>query len=176
MGSDKGLIEKDGEPWALLAAKKLTGIGIPVMISISEKQLESYSQFFPRDMLIADNVGIEGPLKGLLSVYENYPESDILLMACDLVDMDEETIGQLVKHYNSQSQHHFYVYHDQFAEPFCAIYTAKGIQPVYQKAKANSLEKFSFQRILEDDKTFRIPILNKSAFRNYNTIEGHHQQ
>lgn len=176
MGSDKGLMEKEGETWAGLAAGKLTAFAIPVVFSISKKQYELYSKTFAPDSLVIDNLDIEGPLKGLLSVHERFPERDILLMACDLVDMDEATISKLVLEYKSAGDYDFFVYQDKFAEPFCAIYTSKGLEPVFRKAKANSLIKFSFQRILDDGKTLRVPISNTSSFKNFNTIAGHHQE
>ena len=175
MGSDKGLIEKDSETWAGLAARKLASFGVPVVISISEKQYESYSKLFSPDILVTDELDIEGPLKGLLSVYKRFPQRDILLMACDLIDMNEGTISKLVDEYQSAGDYDFFVYHDKFAEPFCAIYTSTGLHPVLEAAKAKSLNKFSFQRILDEGRTSRIPIGNKSSFKNYNTIAGHHQ-
>jgi molybdopterin-guanine dinucleotide biosynthesis protein A len=176
MGSDKGLIEKNGESWASLAASKLLSFEIPVVISINEQQYELYSKLFTPDHLIIDNIDIKGPLKGLLSVHERYPEQDILLMACDLIDMDETTISDLIARYKSGNDHDFFVYQENFAEPFCAIYTSRGLKPVLEKAKAHSLNKFSFQTILDEGKTLRIPITKNSSFRNYNTITGHHQE
>jgi len=174
MGSDKGLIEKDGETWAGLAARKLLSLPIPVVVSINEQQHELYSKLFSPDNLIIDSIDIKGPLTGLLSVHEQYPERDIFLMACDLVDMDEATISNLIDQYKSASDFDFFVYQENFAEPFCAIYTSRGLKPVLEKAKAHSLIKFSFQTILDEGKTLRIPITRKSSFRNYNTIPGHH--
>lgn len=176
MGSDKGLLEKDGKTWVKLVAEKLLSLKIPVLVSINEQQYERYSQLFPVTSLIIDSVGISGPLKGLLSVHEKYPDHDILLMACDLIDMDEATINHLVSQYHSASTFDFVVYHGNYAEPFCAIYTSKGLRPVMEKAKSHALDKFSFQKILEEGNTLRIPLLNESSFRNYNTIPGHHQE
>lgn len=175
MGSDKGLIEKDGKTWARSVAEKLLSIQIPVAVSINEQQYELYSKIFSPDELIIDDIDIKGPLKGLLSVHQKYPEQNILLMACDLIDMDETTLNNLIDHYKSD-EFDFFVYQENYAEPFCAIYTSRGLKPVLRKAQLHSLEKFSFQNILDEGKTLRIPILNRSAFRNYNSIPGHHQE
>lgn len=176
MGSDKGLMVADGKTWAEHIAEKLTVLNIPVVVSINEQQQDLYSQIFSQAQLIVDNVDINGPLKGLLSVHQQFPSNDIVLMACDLMDMDQSTLHNLIKHY-SDKQHgefDFYVYHEDFAEPFCAIYTARGLRPVLEKARMHALLKFSFQNLLEEGNTFRIPTYNKSAFKNYNTIPGHH--
>ncbi|MBC7828138.1 MAG: molybdenum cofactor guanylyltransferase [Chitinophagaceae bacterium] len=176
MGSDKGLLERDGKKWVQLVADKLGFLNIPVIISINEHQLELYSELFPVNQLIIDDIDVRGPLRGLLSAFQKYPEQDFLLMACDLVDMDEITLRNLLDHYTSKKEFDFFVYHEDHAEPFCAIYTARGLKPVLEKARLHSLEKFSFQNILDEGNTLRIPITQKSSFLNYNTIPGHHQE
>ena len=175
MGSDKGLLEKNGQAWVKIIAEKLVSLNIPVVVSINEQQSESYSRLFPPNELILDNIDIQGPLKGLLSVHQVYPDKDILLMACDIIDMDNRTITHLVDQYNSLA-FEFFVYQENYAEPFCAIYTSQGLKPVLEKARNHSLSRFSFQMILDNGKTLRIPITTKSSFRNYNTIPGHHRE
>lgn len=176
MGSDKGLRENAGKTWADQVAEKLLSLQIPVVLSINEQQQELYSKLFSPDVLIIDSINIKGPLKGLLSVHQKYPEQDILLMACDLIDMDEATLNDLVVQYrlNGGGGFDFFIYHEDYAEPFCAIYTSHGLKRVLEKAQVNSLVKFSLQSILDEGNTFRIPITRKSSFRNYNTIPGHH--
>lgn len=176
MGSDKGLLEINGKTWARLVAEKLLSLKIPIVVSINEQQHELYSKLFSPEELVIDDVDIKGPLKGLLSAHQKYPERDILLMACDLIDMDEATLTDLIDQYKSGSEIDFFVYHDNYAEPFCAIYTSRGLKPVLQKALGHSLTKFSFQTILDEGNTFRIPISKRSSFRNYNTIPGHHKE
>ena len=175
MGADKGLIEQNGKTWAELVAGKLISLNIPLIVSINEQQEDAYGKLFPAEKIIIDSIDINGPLKGLLSVYLKYPEQDFLLMACDLIDMDEPTIKTLVAHYKTNKGFDFFVYHHDYAEPFCAIYTSHGLKPVFEKAVHHALVKFSFQNILDEGKTLRIPLTNKSAFNNYNTIPGHHQ-
>jgi molybdopterin-guanine dinucleotide biosynthesis protein A len=175
MGSDKGLLQTNGETWAEHIAAKLTAQGIPAVISINEQQQESYRNIFSPEQLVIDSVDIKGPLRGLLSVHQQYPSKNILLMACDLIDMDETTLKNLIDRYRNNGAFDFYVYHKDFAEPFCAIYTERGLRPVLEKARMHSLLKFSFQNLLDEGKTFRIGEYDKSSFKNYNTIPGHHQ-
>ena len=175
MGSDKGLLERNGHAWAKIVAKKLVSLKLPVVISINDQQRESYSGIFSSSELIVDSIDIQGPLKGLLSVYQNFPQHDLLLMACDLIDMDSHTLTCLIDQYNSRD-FDFFVYQEDHAEPFCAIYTARGLKPVFKKATDHSLVTFSFQTILNEGNTLRIPITTKSSFKNYNTIPGHHRE
>jgi molybdopterin-guanine dinucleotide biosynthesis protein A len=70
---------------------------------------------------------IGGPLNGLLSVHRRFPGRDLFLLACDMQDMDEETIGELVELYRFDSGFDCYVYEEGgFVQPFCAIYAGFG--------------------------------------------------
>jgi molybdopterin-guanine dinucleotide biosynthesis protein A len=122
-----------------------------------------------------DAVEIGGPLKGLLSVHQKFPEHDILLMACDMIDMEQGTIENLIKKYEQQPAYDFYVHYGHFSEPFCAIYTSHGLKPVMEKAQTHALADVSFQSIINAGNTLRIQIADKSSFDNYNIMPGHHQ-
>ena len=142
MGKDKGLLVKDNTPWAVLIAEKLRSIGLDVAVSINEKQQEAYSAIFPETPLVVDQLSIEGPLNGLLSIHRNYPDKDILLMACDMIDMDKATLQTLIKSYANHPYHEYYVYQlNGFTQPFCAVYTAKGLANVYKAFEENRLKK-----------------------------------
>ncbi len=49
MGQDKGLIPIDSITWAEHMAKKLTAIGLPVVISIKHSQRDDYLSIFTPD-------------------------------------------------------------------------------------------------------------------------------
>src|SRR5687767_7630737 len=112
MGSDKGLLEKDGKTWVRLVTEKLLSLQIPIIVSINEQQAGSYGKLFSTDELVVDDIDIRGPMRGLLSVHQKYPDKDILLMACDLVDMDEETLNNLIEQYRTINEFDFFVYQD----------------------------------------------------------------
>jgi molybdopterin-guanine dinucleotide biosynthesis protein A len=176
MGSDKGLIRINDSSWAEHVAQKLVALHIPVVISINEQQKSSYNSIFPGVQLVIDNIDIKGPLRGLLSVHEKYPTKDILLMACDLIDMNQQMFTTLIETYKANNAFDYYVYQNDFPEPFCAIYTARGLKAVFRQASLHSLKKFSFQNLLQEGNTFKIQTTDKSSFKNYNTIPGHHQE
>ena len=95
MGRDKGLMLKDGMPWAQYIGQRLASYG-RVFYSIHPRQREAYAAVLPADRLIVDSLDIPGPLNGLLSAHVVMPESDILLVACDMLDMDPATLDRLV--------------------------------------------------------------------------------
>lgn len=176
MGTDKGLILKQGETWAQIVASKISALGLPVVISINERQVDDYGRLFSEDQLVVDHVDINGPLRGLLTVHQRFPENDLLLLACDLIDMDTDTIQSLISVAQSSEDHEFYVYENHgLAEPFCAIYTSNGLKSVYDKALYDGLTQNSFQRIIADGHTKRVVLNNPEPFCNYNTMPGHHK-
>ncbi|MBC8054008.1 MAG: molybdenum cofactor guanylyltransferase [Sphingobacteriaceae bacterium] len=171
MGTDKGLLLKDDKAWAVCVAEKLIGMNLPVIISINESQQETYQQIFKDTPLIVDHLPINGPLDGLLSIHRNFQEQDILLMACDLIDMDTETIESLIAAYRTNPSFDYYVYQqDGFTEPFCAIYTSQALNNIYKTFEAEKLTKYSLHDQFEAGNTLYIPVQNAQSFRNYNSL------
>jgi len=184
MGRDKGLLLKDtgGEhpheiPWAVYMGNKLKDWQIPLYYSINATQVASYSTFLSPDEWIIDSLDLPGPLNGLLSAHKKYPSKDLLLLACDMPDLDKDTLQKLIDVYNAQvsgqipSGPQFFVYEDSsFAQPFCAIYTAAGLAPLYAQAQQGLLSDFRLQSIFRNRRTLRIAIDRPEAFKNYNTL------
>lgn len=173
MGTDKGLLIKGEKTWAAIAAGKLTDAGLSTVISINETQLEKYRQIFPQTPLIIDEQSINGPLNGLLTLHQNFPDKDILLMACDLIDMANNTIQNLIRHYADQQQFDFYVYEQEgFTQPFCAIYTSRGLRQVYADMEQDKLKKYSLHHQFEGKNTLYIPVSDKESFINHNQLRN----
>jgi molybdenum cofactor guanylyltransferase len=176
MGTDKGLIKKEEKAWVQIVAEKISSLGIPVVVSINDRQVEDYGQLFQKEQLIVDSVDINGPLRGLLTVHQLFPQKDILLMACDLIDMDVHTIKNLLSEAQSGDQFEYYVYENHgLAEPFCGIYTSKGLRSVFEKVMHHTLTQNSFQSILATGHTKKLILNNITPFQNYNTMPGHHK-
>jgi molybdopterin-guanine dinucleotide biosynthesis protein A len=99
-----------------------------------------------------------------------YPDNDLLLVACDMIDMQEITLQNLVKTYTQQPGFDFYAYRNNgFFEPFCAIYTAKGLQSLFYKYDAPDLAHMSLQRILREGNAVSLPVTEEASFNNYNS-------
>jgi len=172
MGSDKGLLPIRNTIWAKHMHEKLAPFHIPVVYSINPDQLESYREHISQELLVPDNSEVKGPLNGLLSVQQLYPGMDILLMSCDMLDLDAHTIETLLNHYVKDRTFDFYVYQDEgFAQTFCGIYTGVGLEKVEGRLMIGRLDNHSLQSILDEGFTMRLPIKNKAAFKNYNTLE-----
>ncbi|MDO6431241.1 molybdenum cofactor guanylyltransferase [Flavitalea sp. BT771] len=162
MGRDKGLMLREGVPWARHMADKLSPFHLPVVFSINASQVDAYSAFVPAAALVTDNVPVSGPLKGLLSVHEQFPGTDLLLLACDMLDVDGPTIGHLIASYGAGG-YEFYAYQEStFFQPLCAIFTAAALERGTQEP--------SLQMLLRHGKTRSLAVLRSEAFRNYNSL------
>jgi molybdenum cofactor guanylyltransferase len=172
MGTDKGLLQLNGKTWVECIADKLRGQGIPVVISINEKQLSPYKEIFEEKDLIVDQLPMHGPLNGLLTVHQKFPEKDILLMACDLIDMDAAILQELTIIYENNEAEYFAYEENNFFQPLCAIYTSKALKSLQERLVNGSLANYSFQYILNSSNTFRLHTSTSKAFANYNSSQN----
>ncbi len=172
MGTDKGLLLKNGRPWARFVCDKIRNLSIPFKISINTDQIIDYRSIFNDSELISDQADIPGPLRGILSAHLHYPEKNWLILACDMIDMDQETLRRILRAADEIPGKEFYVYKNEtFYEPFGGIYTAAGIRKVAYLYKNNSLKNFSMQYVLNRFETYSISVENNlSAFSNYNSL------
>ena len=174
MGTDKGLLKHDSLPWAEISANKLSRLGVDVVLSVNERQYELYSGKFSKFPIIKDdaNIGVNGPLKGILSVHLQFPTQDLLVLACDMPSMQEGVLNHLLAESSDKSKEAF-VFYEKFAEPLCAIYTARGLSKIYQQYKSGQLKKHSLQYVLENINTLFLPLPMewKKYFNNYNSTE-----
>jgi molybdenum cofactor guanylyltransferase len=169
MGHDKGSLLRDGAPWALIVARLLDALNIPVFFSINAVQQTPYASFIPPGQLIVDDVPLAGPMTGLLSTHKQLPSKDILLLACDMLDLDQATIVNVLEARKADDRYDFYVYGEAgFAQPFCGIYSARGLAPVYRSAA--SLPDISLQSLLRNGRSLFLEIERGEAFGNYNTL------
>lgn len=170
MGSDKGLLPIRNTIWAKHMHEKLASFHIPVLYSINTDQFAEYREHISPEYLIVDNTEVKGPLNGLLSIQQRYPGFDILLISCDMLDLDAHTLEHLFEQYDNDRTFDFYVYQDEeFAQTFCGIYTGVGLEKVDGRLMIGRLDSFSLQSVLDEGYTMRLPIKNKAAFKNYNS-------
>lgn len=170
MGADKGLLPIRNTIWSKHMHEKLFKFHVPVVYSINPQQVPVYREEILPELLVIDNAEVDGPLKGLLSVHQQFPGKDLLLLACDMLDIDAATIDTLLQEYQRDNQYDFYVFQDEnFAQPFCGIYTRTGLAKVYGRIMIGRLDNFSLQAVLNEGHTLRLPIKSQHVFRNYNS-------
>ena len=174
MKSDKGLLEQDGTRWAALAGQKLQSLCLPVYYSINEYQFDHYSAILPAAQLIVDypSLPVKGPLKGILSAAEKFPEQGIFLLACDLLDIPEQLLSRLWEAATNDPTLRSICYSFQEQpEPMCCIFQSSILQAILESAQQGRLEKFSVRYIVEHFGVECLPLAAEEYiyFKNYNT-------
>jgi molybdopterin-guanine dinucleotide biosynthesis protein A len=143
MGRDKGLISFQDKTWASLGAEKLSALGIPVVYSIHPGQVSHYAVLHATFVTDDPDLPAGGPLLGLLSVHQRFPDEDLFLLACDLPFMEEDVLQRLLKAYSQNPGYDAYLFGTQEApEPVCAIYNASALNNTSLTAGTNSSLKY----------------------------------
>lgn len=173
MGADKGLLAVENKNWAQIAFDKLSALNIPVQLSVSAMQKNSYHLFFADELLITDavNLEIKGPLLGVLSAHRLNPNQDLLVLACDLPLMEIKILKELVALKLRQNTFEAYIFtNNGEPEPLCAIYTAKGLEKIFIMQQQNKLSKYSMKFMLSQLQVCEIvlPETDKLFFKNFN--------
>lgn len=121
MGRDKALLERDGQTQLQYAFSLLQGVTDRQFVSTrADQQDDPERQRFPQ---IVDRYDDMGPVAGILSALEEQPDADWLVLACDLPNLDKQTLDYLLE--NAAREKPFTAYrssHDGLPEPLCAIY------------------------------------------------------
>lgn len=164
MGRDKGSIPTGNSIWAVQAAAKAILLNLDVYYSVREEQIPLYTPWINSAQFIPDNNAFEGPLKGLMSAHQRLPGQDILLLACDMTSLQCDTVYTVIREYVS-CDNEFYAYHeDGFYQPFCAVYTAEGLQ------KALARQPLSLQDLLKEGDTLSLTPPENEQFLNQSGV------
>jgi len=173
MGSDKGLLQRASKTWAQLAFNKLSALNIPVVVSINLVQIQTYRKIFSEELLVVDNDGfhIGGPLKGILSVHKQHPQNDLLVLAVDIINMNEELLRQLYLNYKQTNAEAVVYKHELQIEPLCGIYKANALDKVVELYEKGELKRHSMHFILDRLRTVYIEVhpQQQDKFVNFNS-------
>jgi len=121
MGADKALLERDGQTQLARAVALLDDVTDAVFVSTRRDQADEPER--ARFETIVDRYEGIGPVAGILSALESRPDADWLVVACDLPNIDRETLAFLIG--NADQERPFTAYRsssDSLPEPLCAIY------------------------------------------------------
>ncbi len=125
MGRDKALLERDGQSQLQYVFSLLQGLTERQFVSTrADQQDDPERQRFPQ---IIDRYDDIGPVAGILSALEAHPDADWLVLACDLPNLDGQTLDYLIE--NAARKRPFTAYrssHDGLPEPLCGIYRSGG--------------------------------------------------
>ncbi len=123
MGRDKALLQREGRSQLAHMVDLLSAHVARVFVSTrADQQDEPERRRFDQ---IVDRYQDMGPLAGILSAMEAHPDVDWLVAACDLPNIDDKTLENLLA--QRSDAHPFTAYvssHDGLPEPLCAIWRA----------------------------------------------------
>ena len=123
MGQDKALLDHSGQSQLAYSVAILERCVDRVFVSTRPDQTNERER--SRFERIVDRYDELGPVAGILSAFSEYPDVDWLVLACDLPNIDEATIRQLLQ--ESDDKYPFTAYASSFdglPEPLCALYRA----------------------------------------------------
>lgn len=167
MGQDKALLIRDGKSQLRYLTDLLQGCVERVFVSAREDQQGDEER--GRYAQIIDRYENIGPVAGILSALEEYPEVDWLVVACDLPNIDSDTIRYLLE--QRSPRHPFTAYtssHDGLPEPLCAVYRCGCADIVRQFVDAGINCP---RKILIRSATHLLELPNPRALDNVNTPE-----
>lgn len=121
MGRDKALLVRDGITQLAHISALLEEVTDRVFVSTrAEQQFDAERSRFEQIVDRRDGIG---PVAGILSAMEEYPDVDWLVVACDLPNIDEPTLSYLLENRSlTQAFTAFKSSHDDLPEPLCALY------------------------------------------------------
>lgn len=123
MGADKALLEKDGRTQLARTVELLNRFVERVFVSARPDQAQDPER--RRFALIIDRYDDLGPVAGILSAMHEYPNVDWLVVACDLPNVDDDTIRTLLDGRSTDAPFTaFRSSYDDLPEPLCAIYAS----------------------------------------------------
>ena len=165
MGKDKALLERAGVSQLAHVVALLESHVERVFVSTRpDQQAEPERQQFEQ---IVDRYDEMGPLAGILSAMQEYPDADWLVVACDLPNIEDETLAHLLA--MRSVDHPFTAYvssHDGLPEPLCAIWRA-GTTPIIDSFVGEGIR--CPRKILIRSDTHLIEQVNPSSLDNINT-------
>ena len=165
LGHDKALLDHGGQTQLAYLAEVLDECVDRVFVSTrpeqsSDKARSQYNQ-------IVDRYDDLGPIAGILTAIEDYADVDWLVVACDLPNIDDQTIKLLLQ--NRFTDHPFTAYkssHDGLPEPLCAIYRS-GCAGIVRSFVADGLN--CPRKIMIRSNTQLLEQVNPRSLDNVNT-------
>lgn len=176
MGQDKGLLMNHGQTWAAHMASLVEQAGWDYRISIRSDQQEAYRKHFSAERLLEDDIhlNIKGPALGILSAHQQLPGHPLLVLACDLQQLQPDRLRELVAVYQDHPEAGaIVVEHGEGLEPMCAIYTPTALARISRLAVEGRLERNSLKYLLNWLRVKTIPLAaeHRQQLKNFNYPE-----
>ena len=165
MGQDKALMRLASKTFLESTHELLQECLKSIYVSIKEDQIgDPIRSKFKQ---IIDEYSQSGPIAGILSAHKTHPHSAWLVVACDMPNLDKQTLAQLIKERDSTFDATAFTNpKDSLPEPLCAIYEPHLLSEVLDNSKL--LPSNSPRDLLLQSRVKFIKTKNPSALENTN--------
>ena len=167
MQRDKAALTIAGQTQLQRAASLLAEQGLPVSVSVRADQTDDPLRAgYPQ---IVDGGDVQGPAAGLLAAHDADPQAAWLVLACDLPQLDAQTLTTLIaKRDSARSATAFASSSDGLPEPLCAIFEPVGLAALRQFVAGG---RSCPRKFLIQSDTLLLAQPNPEALANVNTPE-----
>lgn len=165
MGTDKALLRHNNRTQLEHMVDIVSAVADKVFVSMRQEQGDDPTR--AKFEKIVDRYSNMGPLAGILSAIETEPSANWLIVACDLPNIDSETLLQLVN--DAASDAPFVAYkssYDGLPEPLCALYRPGCLDILRQFAEEGV---HCPRKIMLRSSTDLLDLKNPRALDNINT-------
>lgn len=137
MRHDKAQLNYGGEPQLLRAWQLLTAVTERTFVSVRDSQREEPLRASLPQLI--DTYDAVGPVAGILSAHDAFPEAAWLVIACDLPLLDETTLRTLIAARDpAKEATAFASRFDGLPEPLCTLWEPSIQQRLKQRYEAGS--------------------------------------
>lgn len=162
MGTDKAFLKINDQFYYQKAAQVLAPFCQEILLSVNETQAQNQIFEYPS---IIDSFENQGPIGGILSI-SNMNKGTLLIIAVDLVHMQEKTVSTLIDlHEEKNGVTLYYNGERDCFEPLLSIWEQPMLTELetYYDQGNRSLQNFLIQKSIQ-----KHPILEISSFNNVN--------
>lgn len=168
MGQDKGLLQFYDRPQWQEVYYLLKPLCDKVVISLNPKQANNWEIDSSHSLVIDKTIyQHHGPMTGLMSVIDEYPDQPIFLVACDYPFLRSEHLLTLVNHHSHDYEVVCYE-NKGYPEPLVTILEASAIEKIqyFYRAGNDSILKF-----IRSANAKMVKCENPAMLTNVNTAE-----
>lgn len=175
MGQDKGLIQINKVKFIEQVLRQMKKYIPHIFVSLNPGQIREYENILTEEQIISDSVNTKGPMTGLLSFHEQFPQQDVFVMAVDLIRMNDQLFEKVLESYAKNKQQKFILFRHEngYVESLFGIYSRKALQKIYSHYQQDSLKGYSLLPYLKPESQSFLPLSlqEEDSFFNCNEPE-----
>ena len=174
MGRDKALISYNGTDTQLERSSALLRTECQ-KVFVSQRKDQTFELPNFADVIYDSVKEVKGALCGILSAMHKHPDEHWLVIACDLPNLEANTLRKLVREFESESPQliAYKSSYDGLPEPLCAIYPAESLGELL--AYSSELNSYCPRKILMAMNARLVEQDNPTSLNNVNTTSEYHE-